>query len=143
MYTSFDLRWMSLFLFICLYVFKQRTSCIVYFSSEEIWFRINFYYSGAPVLALSGSFVCNQSTSINISCKASGELPITDFGPWVHTFDGYFIRNLNGFRDGNMSTIFINKCSFEDQGNYFCQAWTNEQGASFWNNISSKLIVKG
>lgn len=68
---------------------------------------------------------------------------MTDFGPWVHTYNGYFIRNLDGHRDANISTILIRTCSLEDEGAYTCQARTSEQGVSLWNNISGKLVITG
>lgn len=97
----------------------------------------------APVLALTRSVVCTQLNEIQLFCNASGDLPIVQFGTWVHTYNGYVIRHLAGHRFEKTSTLLLAKCSYEDEGNYMCNACSNDESSNLCNNISSKVVIKG
>lgn len=96
----------------------------------------------APILAIRKQFACNESRNIELSCIGSGELPVDDFSLWIHTFNGHFIRNLTGTRKANISTIVVS-CSYENEGDYLCQAWTSVQGNRQLNNVSIKVVIQG
>lgn len=98
-------------------------------------------FSGAPILFISKHIVCNESRGIAVSCSG-GELPVDGFLPWVHSYNDHFIRYLKGTINGNKSIIHLN-CSSEEEGTYFCQAWTSEQGIRQLNNVSDKVVIQG
>ncbi|CAC5378090.1 unnamed protein product [Mytilus coruscus] len=99
--------------------------------------------SKAPVLTLNNMFVCNQSTTITIVCNATSELPVKQFGLWVHLYKNDFIRFLNGTQNSSTSTIELDKCNLEDGGEYVCQAHSREKGNMFWSNASTIVAIKG
>ncbi|VDI65883.1 Hypothetical predicted protein, partial [Mytilus galloprovincialis] len=96
----------------------------------------------APFLAIRKRFACNESRGIEISCIGRGELPVDNFGLWIHTFNGHFIRNLTGTRQANISTIVLS-CSNDDEGDYLCQAWTRIKDIRQLNNVSNKVVIQG
>lgn len=101
------------------------------------------FFAEAPILQVERSLICKQHDAIEIACNAIGGMSIVDFGLWTHLHGGYFIRYLQGFKDGNTSTIKLTNCSYEDEGDYFCSAWSSDHGISLWNNISSNVIIQG
>lgn len=88
-------------------------------------------------------FVCNQSTTINIICYAKSELPVVHFRSWIHMYDRVFIRFIHGTQNSSTSTIKFDKCNFEDEGEYVCQAESSENGLVFLSNTSTNVVVKG
>lgn len=99
--------------------------------------------SEAPVLNLRSSFTCNLYQAIGMTCSASSELPVIYFEPWVHSINGYFIRQVNGNNSANTSTIYFDACNYEDEGEYLCQAWTTDHGLNLRNNISGRVVTEG
>lgn len=87
--------------------------------------------------------MCNQSTTITIVCNATSELPFRQFGLWIHMYKNDFIRFVNGTQNSSTSTIELNKCNFEDGGEYVCQAHSRERGNVFWSNKSTNVAIKG
>lgn len=100
-------------------------------------------FSEAPALVLNDKFVCNQSTTICIVCDARSELQIVHFGSWIHLYNAQIIRFVNGSNNSSSSTIIFDGCSFEDEGEYVCQAHSNENGLVFLSTTSTKVVVKG
>lgn len=100
-------------------------------------------FSEAPALVLNNAFVCNQSTTICIVCNARNELEIVHFGSWIHLYNAEIIRFVNGSYNSSSSTIKFDGCSFQDEGEYVCQAHSNENGLVFHSNTSTKVDVKG
>lgn len=87
--------------------------------------------------------VCRQSTGIKLSCNASGELPELHFKLWQHSYNGNVIRYLGGERSANTSILYLDKCIYEDEGDYTCSAWTRIENVVLSNNVSSKIVFKG
>lgn len=89
------------------------------------------------------SVECIQSNEIQLFCNASGFLPVVKFGSWVHTYDGYVIRYIIGNISEKTSTLLLSRCSYEDEGDYMCNACSNKESGNSCNNISSKVAIKG
>ncbi|VDI15472.1 Hypothetical predicted protein [Mytilus galloprovincialis] len=97
----------------------------------------------SPILEIMSTAVCSQSADIKLSCNASGELPVLHFRHWKHSFNGYVIRYLEGKRIANTSILYLDKCNYEDEGDYICSAWTRIENVVLSKNVSSKVAIKG
>lgn len=59
----------------------------------------------------------------------------------MHFFQGLFIRSLNGEIQGNMSTLIIDSCSYQDAGEYSCIAWNELKRTRLYANKTVTLAV--
>ncbi|CAC5421942.1 unnamed protein product [Mytilus coruscus] len=86
---------------------------------------------------------CNSSTPVSIYCKINKRQAKSGFAPWIHSFNGIFIRYLKGDQNDTCSIISIDSCALEDTGQYFCRAWVKELSQIIWKNKTTSLIING
>lgn len=70
---------------------------------------------------------------------------MSEFGfyPWEHRFNGTNIRSIQGNVTGNVSFLTIDSCSYEDNGEYICEARNKDSQKIFHQDIATSVIVKG
>ncbi|CAC5410053.1 unnamed protein product [Mytilus coruscus] len=122
---------------------NRTCTCKAAYNDFTVLSSLTITVSKAPVLNLRSSFTCNLHKTIELTCYASSELPVIYFESWVHSIDGYFIRQVNGNNNASTSTIYFDECNYEDEGEYLCQAWTTDHGLNLRNNISGRVVTKG
>lgn len=101
------------------------------------------YISGAPTLETIDMVFCNNTDSVILSCRVSGEMSEFEFSPWEHRFHGTYIRSLTGNITGNVSFLSIDSCNYQDNGKYICKAWNQDSQQIVRLNSSTSVIVKG
>lgn len=104
---------------------------------------INISFKEKPDLETDSSMVCNDSSSINLSCTISTELSTYGFDMWEHSYRGISIRSLKGKEHDKGSILTIASCSFQDAGDYRCNGWTIINGETFSANKSVNLYING
>ncbi|XP_071131048.1 uncharacterized protein [Mytilus edulis] len=104
---------------------------------------IKLHIIRAPILETVNMVFCNKTDSVILSCQISGEMSEFDFYPWEHRFNGTYIRSIPGNVTGNDSFLNIDSCSYEDNGEYICEARNKDSQKIFHQDISTSIIVKG
>ncbi|CAC5386898.1 unnamed protein product [Mytilus coruscus] len=117
-------------------------TCIVQYENFVTSTSIMLNISSPPIIQVSNTATCNQTTDAQLQCYLSGDLHYYGFGQWIHTINGKFIRKLNGTTHGNISTLFLQSCSYEDFGNYTCIAWNENNHHKYWSNKTTILTVR-
>ncbi|CAC5408250.1 TTN [Mytilus coruscus] len=117
---------------------KCKTSSVITTSSS-----IKLHIIRAPILDTIDMVFCNNTESVILSCRVSGEMSEFGFSPWVHRFHGTYIRSVAGNVTGNVSFLSIDSCNYEDNGEYICEAWNKDSQQIFRQKSSTRVIVKG
>ncbi|CAC5358502.1 unnamed protein product [Mytilus coruscus] len=86
---------------------------------------------------------CNASASVSIFCDINRHQSESGFAPWIHSYNGIFIRYLKGTQNDTCSIISIDACSWEDTGQYSCRAWVKDFNQILWKNETTSLIING
>ncbi|CAC5421939.1 unnamed protein product [Mytilus coruscus] len=80
---------------------------------------------------------CNSSATVSIYCKINKQVE-SGFAPWIHSYNGIFIRYLKGDQNNTCSIISIDSCALEDTGQYFCRAWVKELSQITWKKQNNE-----
>ncbi|XP_052070889.1 uncharacterized protein LOC127709405 isoform X1 [Mytilus californianus] len=115
-----------------------KTSSVITTSSS-----IKLHIIRAPILDTIDMVFCNNTDSVILTCRVSGEMSEFGFSPWEHIFNGTYIRSLTGNVTGNVSFLSIDYCTYEDNGEYICEAWNKDSQQIFRQKSSTNVIVKG
>lgn len=86
---------------------------------------------------------CESRASVVIHCSIQGKSSLFGFLPWMHTVNGYFVREIMSETNGHTSTLSLQSCNVEDSGQYTCSVWFINQDGETRLNKSSKLAVSG
>lgn len=78
-----------------------------------------------------------------LTCEVSGELFKYGFKRWIHSSNGVIIRELNGTKAKNSTSVIIKSCGYQDAGSYTCTAWNDNGMETFWTNKTSIVKVLG
>ncbi|VDI19592.1 Hypothetical predicted protein, partial [Mytilus galloprovincialis] len=122
----------------------NETMCICKASSViTTSFSITMQIIRAPILDTLENIYCNHTDSVILSCRVSGEMTELGFMPWEHKFHGTYIRSMTGNITGNVSFLSIDSCSYEDTGEYVCEAWNQDFLQIYHQKRSTNLIILG
>ncbi|CAC5387769.1 HMCN [Mytilus coruscus] len=117
-------------------------TCIVQYENFVTSASIMLNISSPPIIQVSNTAICNRTADAQLQCYLSGDLHYYGFGQWIHTINGKYIRKLNGTTHGNISTLVLQSCSYEDFGNYTCIAWNENNHHKYWSNKTTILTVR-
>ncbi|CAG2217650.1 unnamed protein product [Mytilus edulis] len=96
-----------------------------------------------PIIQSTEIVTCNSS-AVNLSCIIKTGLPLYGFNLWTHSVNGIQIRTLNGsmnMMNGKESILEVETCSFQEAGEYTCNAWNTHGGTSLVVNKNISLQV--
>ncbi|VDI49108.1 Hypothetical predicted protein [Mytilus galloprovincialis] len=97
----------------------------------------------APIVETVDKVFCNNTASVILSCRISGEMSKFGFSQWEHRFHDTYIRSVTGNISGNVSFFAIDSCNYEDNGEYICEAWNQDSKQLFRRKSSISVIVTG
>ncbi|CAC5393427.1 TTN [Mytilus coruscus] len=108
------------------------------FGETSLFFEVNkLSTQGPPIIKSEETVTCNNS-SVTLSCNIDTGLPVYGFNPWIHYFNGTFVRSLNGSVQEMKSILEVETCSYQNAGAYMCAAW-NKYGDT--TLVANKTIV--
>lgn len=95
------------------------------------------------MLKLNPKTDCINELSIVLTCEVFGELLNYGFRRWIHSFNGVFVRKLNGIVLNNTTSVIIKSCGYQDTGSYTCIAWNEYGKETLLANKTSIVKVLG
>ncbi|XP_071148690.1 neural cell adhesion molecule 1-like [Mytilus edulis] len=95
---------------------------------------------GPPIIQSEETVTCNNS-SVKLTCTINTGLPVYGFNPWIHYFNGTFIRSLNGSVQEINSILEVDTCSYQNAGEYICVAWNKYGDTALIANKTIVLVV--
>ncbi|CAG2256932.1 unnamed protein product [Mytilus edulis] len=104
---------------------------------------ITLHVIKAPIVETVDNVFCNNTASVILSCRISGEMSKFGFSQWEHRFHDTYIRSVTGNISGNVSFLAIDSCNYEDNGEYICEAWNQDSKQLFRRKSSISVIVTG
>ncbi|XP_052080109.1 titin-like isoform X2 [Mytilus californianus] len=108
------------------------------FGTTRLFYEVNkLSTQGPPIIKSEETVTCNN-LSVALSCNIDTGLPVYGFNPWIHYFNGTFIRSLNGSVQEMKSILELETCSYQNAGEYMCAAW-NKFGDTA--QVANKTIV--
>ncbi|XP_071149230.1 uncharacterized protein [Mytilus edulis] len=93
-----------------------------------------------PIIQSTEIVTCNSS-AVNLSCIIKTGLPSYGFNLWTHSVNGIHIRTLNGSMNGRESILEVETCSYQEAGEYTCNAWNAHGETSLVVNKNISLQV--
>ncbi|CAC5393433.1 unnamed protein product [Mytilus coruscus] len=97
-------------------------------------------FTGPPIIKSEETVTCNNS-SVTLSCNINTGLPVYGFNPWIHYFNGTFIRRLNGSVQEMKSILEVETCSYQNAREYLCAAWNKYGDTALVANKTIVLVV--
>ncbi|XP_052080110.1 titin-like isoform X3 [Mytilus californianus] len=95
---------------------------------------------GPPIIKSEKTVTCYNS-SVTLSCNIDTVLPVYGFNPWIHYFNGTFVRSLNGSVQEMKSILEVDTCSYYNAGEYMCAAWNKYGDTALVANKTIVLVV--
>ncbi|XP_052080246.1 sialoadhesin-like isoform X2 [Mytilus californianus] len=95
---------------------------------------------GPPIIKSEETVTCNNA-SVTLSCTIKTVLPVYGFNPWIHYFNGAYIRRLNGSVLERKSILEVETCSYQNAGEYICTAWNKYGDTTLVANKTIDLVV--
>ncbi|CAC5404483.1 unnamed protein product [Mytilus coruscus] len=95
---------------------------------------------GPPIIKSEETITCNNS-SVTLSCTINTGLPMYGFNPWIHYFNGTYIRSLNGSVKEMKSILEVETCSYQNAGEYMCAAWNKYGDTVLLANKTIDFVV--
>lgn len=99
--------------------------------------------TGKVDLNVQEKFQCTNGDSLIMECKVSGNPSLFGFDTWIHSFNGIFIRHIDGINNGYRSIINTKSCMFFDTGTYACRVWLTDNTDRKWIQRTTEVIVRG
>lgn len=97
-------------------------------------------FTGTLIIQSTEIVTCNSS-AVNLSCIIKTGLPSYGFNLWTHSVNGIHIRTLNGSINGMESVLEVETCSYQEAGEYTCNAWNTHGETSLVVNKNISLQV--
>ncbi|XP_063420080.1 uncharacterized protein LOC134705250 [Mytilus trossulus] len=122
---------------------NDNFTCKMTFPNEMVIVSnaVSVSITGFPTLVMNSSFLCKGPESVTLVCSLEGTLAEFEFIGWKHSFNGTFIRQLKGIKEGKFFFLLLNPCSFQDAGEYVCSVWYKVLKETFTVHKSTTLSV--
>lgn len=109
------------------------------YQCSNVYLFIIFFKEESKVNIFPHAPLCTTPDAVELFCNISSKANVHCNVNWEHYFNGVHIRTLQGITNQQSSSLDINFCDFQDEGQYICECNINNRRLLG----SAKLVVNG